>query len=398
MDILIKNANIVDLSHSFYGDIYIENGKIKEVGSDLIKNCETIDAKGLTLMPAFIDTHAHFRDPGFTYKEDIETGSKAAVRGGYTTVNLMGNTLPICSSKEVVDYVKVRASEVGLVDVHQCVSITKDFDGKTLDHLQDFVGDLRVKAISDDGKGVVDSRIMMEAMKIAKENNWVVMSHAESHEFSDIDMRLAENMMTWRDLTLAKFTGAKLHMAHVSTKEAMKYIIEAKSEGNNVTAEVTPHHIALDDTISNYRVNPPIRKKEDVDFLIKAIVHGYVDCIGTDHAPHTEEDKQKNAPGMTGIELAFPICYTKLVKDGYISLSKLSELMSGRPAEILDLNKGKISPGLDGDLVLVDLNKKLVVDKNNLISKGKNTPFDGFEFYGDVIMTIKSGKVVYKGI
>ncbi|MBP1888873.1 dihydroorotase [Clostridium moniliforme] len=397
MNILIKNANVIDSSQNFFGDVYIENGKIKEIGTELNKNgVETIEAKGLVLMPAFVDTHAHFRDPGLTYKEDLETGSKAALRGGYTGVCLMGNTSPVCSSKEVLDYVKNKEKDLNLIDICQCVTITKNFDGKTISHLENFKDDHRVKVISDDGVGVSDSRVMMEAMKVAKENNWVIMSHAESKEFSDIDMRLAENMMTWRDITLAKVTGARLHMAHVSTKEAMRYIIDGKCNGVNVTCEVTPHHISLTNDINNYRVNPPIREKEDVGFLIKAIKHGDVDCIGTDHAPHTLEDKKKGSPGMVGLETAFPICYTTLVKNGVITINRLSEMMSKNPAEILKMNKGNISIGLDGDLVLLDLNKKIKVDSTKFYSKGKNTPFEGMEFYGEVVMTIKGGRVLYK--
>ena len=397
MNILIKNANVVDSSQNFIGDVYIENGKIKELGTSINKNdVEVVDANGLTLMPAFVDTHAHFRDPGLTHKEDLETGSRAALRGGYTGVCLMGNTSPTCSTKEVLDYVKNKEESLKLIDIHQCVTITKNFDGKTLTHLEDFKNDKRVKAISDDGVGVSDSRVMMEAMKIAKENNWVIMSHAESHEFSDIDMRLAENMMTWRDITLAKVTGAKLHMAHVSTKEAMKYIIDGRCSGVNVTCEVTPHHIALTNDKNNYRVNPPIREKSDVDFLLKAISHGDVECIGTDHAPHTKEDKEKGSPGMVGLETAFPICYTKLVKEGVITINKLSEMMSRNPAKILKMNKGNISIGLDGDVVLLDLNKEITINSDEFYSKGKNTPFEGMKYYGEVVMTIKGGQVLYK--
>lgn len=397
MNLLIKNANIIDLSHNFYGDLYIENGLIKEMGKDLEKNCETIDAKGLTLMPSFIDTHVHFRDPGFTHKEDIETGSKAAVRGGYTTVVLMPNTKPTCSSLEVFNYVVDKTKEVGLIDSYPVVTITKDLNGKDLSHLESFFANKNVKAISDDGRGVNDSKVMLEAMNIAKKNNWIVMSHAESEEFSKIDMRLAENMMTSRDIELAKYTGARLHMAHVSTIEAMQYIIEGKKSGANITCEVTPHHIGLDSTKSNYRVNPPIRDKEDVSFLIDAIKHGYVDCIGTDHAPHTDEEKAKGSPGMTGIELAFSICYTTLVKNNGLSLNNLSKVMSYNPGNILGLNTGKLEIGFSGDLVLVDLDKKIKIDREKLVSKSKNTPFHGEEVYGDVVLTVKSGKIVYKG-
>ncbi|AXH52395.1 dihydroorotase [Clostridium perfringens] len=397
MNLLIKNVNLIDESNNFFGDIYIEKGVIKELGTELNKECETLDGKGLVLMPAFIDTHAHFRDPGFEYKEDIESGSKAAVRGGYTTVTLMPNTKPVCSSKEILDYVINKGKEVGLVDLYQTVSITKNLSGEEINHLREFEGNPNVKAITDDGKGVSDSKIMMEAMKIAKENNWIVMSHAESPEFSRVDMRLAENMMTWRDITLAKFVDCRLHMSHVSTKEAMKYIIEGKNDGVKVTCEITPHHLALNNKISNYRVNPPIREEEDVNFLIKAIKMNYVDCIGTDHAPHSKEDKEKGAPGMIGIEQAFSICYTKLVKENHISLNKLSQLMSGNAAKLLNINKGKLQPGFLGDLVLIDLNKKRIFKEEDIVSRSKNTPFNGMEFYGDVVVTIKSGKIVYKG-
>lgn len=397
MNLLIKNVNLIDESNNFFGDIYIEKGLIKELGTELNKECETLDGKGLVLMPAFIDTHAHFRDPGFEYKEDIESGSKAAVRGGYTTVTLMPNTKPVCSSKKVLDYVVNKGKEVGLVDLYQTVSITKNLSGEEINHLREFEGNPNVKAITDDGKGVSDSKIMMEAMKIAKENNWIVMSHAESPEFSKVDMRLAENMMTWRDITLAKFVDCRLHMSHVSTKEAMKYIIEGKNDGVKVTCEITPHHLALNNKISNYRVNPPIREEEDVNFLIKAIKMNYVDCIGTDHAPHSKEDKEKGAPGMIGIEQAFSICYTKLVKENHISLNKLSQLMSGNAAKLLNINKGKLQPGFLGDLVLIDLNKKRIFKEEDIVSRSKNTPFNGMEFYGDVVATIKNGKIVYKG-
>lgn len=397
MNLLIKNVNLIDESNNFFGDIYIEKGLIKELGTELNKECETLDGKGLVLMPAFIDTHAHFRDPGFEYKEDIESGSKAAVRGGYTTVTLMPNTKPVCSSKEVLDYVVNKGKEVGLVDLYQTVSITKNLSGEEINHLREFEGNPNVKAITDDGKGVSDSKIMMEAMKIAKENNWIVMSHAESPEFSRVDMRLAENMMTWRDITLAKFVDCRLHMSHVSTKEAMKYIIEGKNDGVKVTCEITPHHLALNNKISNYRVNPPIREEDDVNFLIKAIKMNYVDCIGTDHAPHSKEDKEKGAPGMIGIEQAFSICYTKLVKENHISLNKLSQLMSGNAAKLLNINKGKLQPGFLGDLVLIDLNKKRIFKEEDIVSRSKNTPFNGMEFYGDVVVTIKNGKIVYNG-
>lgn len=397
MNLLIKNARIVDYSQDFIGDIYIENGKIKEVGLDInIEEVDLIDAKGLTLMPSFIDTHAHFREPGLTYKEDIESGSKAALRGGYTGVCLMANTKPICSSKEVLEGVRNREEELNLIDLHQCISVTKGFNGKDISHLDDFSNDNKVKAISDDGVGVMDSDVMYKAMLKAKKYDWIIMSHAEDHKFSHIDMRIAENIMTLRDIYLAKETGARLHMCHVSTKEAVGYIREAKKQFNNITCEVTPHHIYLTKDISNYRVNPPIREKDDASEIINAIKDGIIDCIGTDHAPHTKEDKEKGAPGMVGIETSFSICYTRLVKSGAITLNKLSEIMSTNGANILGMNKGRITPGVEGDIVLLDLDKNIVVNSSDFHSKGKNTPFEGMEFYGEVQMTIKEGRILYK--
>ena len=396
MNLLIKNANMIDAYESFCGDILIIDGIITEIGKEINKEgIDIIDAKGLTLMPSFIDTHAHFRDPGLTYKEDMESGSRAAAKGGYTGVCLMGNTNPICSTKEVVEYVRNKAKEIGLIDVHQCVSITENFGGKSIEHLNAFDDDKELVAITDDGVGVMDSSIMMKAMEKAKKNNWIVMSHAEDKTFSKIDMRIAEDLMTIRDLYLAKVTKARLHMAHVSTIESIEAIRRAKKEGSNVTCEVTPHHIALTTEESNYRVNPPIREKEDVNAIIEGIKDGTVDCIGTDHAPHTEEDKAKGSPGMVGIETAVSICYTELVKKNGISINKLSELMSRNPAKILGMNKGSITIGKDGDLVLVDLNKEIVIDKEKFASKGKNTPFHGRKYFGEVIMTIKGGKLIY---
>ncbi|PRR71029.1 dihydroorotase [Clostridium thermopalmarium] len=393
MEVLIKNVRIVDWVLDFYGEVYIDKGEICEVGKRISKKCKVIDGKGKVLMPAFVDMHAHFRDPGFSYKEDILSGSRAAVRGGYTTVNLMANTNPVSSDMHIVNYVREKAREIGLIDVHQAVSITKDLDGKTLSHLDEIEGN--VKFISDDGKGVSNDKIMFEAMLKAKSQGITVISHAENPEMSGIDMRAAENMMTLRDIYLAKHTGCRLHMAHVSTKEAIGYIIQAKKEGVKITCEVTPHHLALTSEYE-YKVNPPIREKEDVDFLVKAIRDGFIDAIATDHAPHTAEDKLNRAPGISGIETSFSVCYTKLVKKENISLNKLSELMSKRPAEIMGLNKGQISIGFEGDLVLVDLDEEYVINSKDFMSKGKNTPFDGHKVFGKVLMTIKGGKIVYQ--
>lgn len=392
MELLIKGARVVDWSKDFIGDVYIKDGLIYEIGADLIKDCSTIDARGKLLMPAFVDLHTHFRDPGFTHKEDMLSGSKAAVKGGYTAVNLMANTNPVCSTKEDIDYVLNKSREVALVDVHQVASITKSFDGNTLSHLDKLGNEVRM--ISEDGKDILNSKIMMNAMIKAKERNLTVLCHSEDETLASTDSRMAENLMTWRNITLSKYTGCKMHLCHVSTKEAIDYIKEAKDKGTKLTCEVTPHHIALWD--SDYSVNPPIRAKEDVDHIVSAIREGYVDTIATDHAPHTIEDKLKGSPGISGIETAFSVCYTRLVREEGLSLNKLSEVMSKNPSKIMGMNKGEIEIGKDGDLVLIDVHQKVTIDASKFESKGKNTPFAGMSVYGEILRTIRYGEIVYE--
>jgi len=393
VDILIRNIRMVDEMKDMRGDIYIKDGKIEDYGKDLPYNCTTIEGNGLVALPSFIDMHVHFREPGYTYKEDIYTGSRAALKGGYTLVNLMGNTDPICSNMDVVNHVLNRSAELDLIDIHQTVSITKNFDGRTLDHLDDL--DRRVKFISDDGRGVQSNYIMYKAMIKADELDLTIIAHEEDREIVKEDTRLSENLMTFRDIYLSKLTGARLHLAHVSTKEAIEGIRKAKKDGINVTCEVTPHHIALYD--NDYKVNPPIRSVDDVRAIILGIVDGTVDVIATDHAPHSEEDKRKGAPGISGIETAFSICYTTLVKLGQIPLTRLSQLMSGTPGRLMGANKGRIDKGYDGDIVIVDLNKEIEIDCDKFVSKGKNTPFNGKKFYGEVVATIRKGEIKYDG-
>ena len=335
MELLVKGARVVDYSSDFIGDVYIKDGIIECIGINLIKNCNIINGEGLVLLPSFIDLHAHFRDPGFTYKEDLLSGSYAAVRGGYTAVNLMANTSPVCSSMETVEYVTQRVKELGFIDVHQTVSLTRNLDGLDIGHLDELTPE--VKFISDDGKGVIHNEVMLLAMQKAKEMGICVMSHAEYSEINKYDSRLSENLMTSRDIEISKFTGCHLHMSHVSTSEALLSIVRAKMQNINVTCEVTPHHIALTSSDSDYSVNPPIRNKEDVEFLIYGIKEGWVDAIGTDHAPHTSEDKLNGAPGISGIETSFSVCYTKLVHEKGITLNRLSEIMSKKPAEFKNI-------------------------------------------------------------
>ena len=388
MELWIQNAKLVDETGEWFADLLIRDGKIAAVGQGLAAGGEALDAAGLTVMPAFVDLHCHFRDPGYLQKEDIETGCRAAAKGGYTAVNLMANTNPVCSSMETVRYVREKAQKLGLVEVHQCVSVTEGFDGKTVSHLQAL--DETVKLISEDGKGVMSNHVMAQAMKIAKEKGLTVLSHAEDMEISPYDYRLAENIATIQHVHLAQSLGARLHLCHVSTVEAMQEVIRAKICKAPVTCEVTPHHLWFYDT--DYRVNPPIRTKKDRDYLIWAIENGYVDAIATDHAPHTPEDKKNGAPGLVGLETAFGVCYTILVREHGLSLAALSRLLSAGPARILGWNKGRLQPGYDADLVLVDESREWTVRAAEFASKGRNTPFEGVHLQGKVVRTIKGGK------
>ena len=393
MELLIKNVSIVDNNQSFFGDVYIKGGIISQLGYNLNHNCHTIDGGGNTLLPAFTDLHAHFREPGFTYKEDILSGSLAALKGGYTTVNLMANTNPVTDSQEKADSVLAIAESHNLIDIHQTAAVTKNFDGATTAHLKE-IDSTKIKFISDDGHGVVNNLVTFTAMEIAKEKGFTIMTHAEDPSLTPISYRVSENIITFRDLYLAKATGCRLHLSHVSTVEAINAIETAKKEGVQVTCEVTPHHLCLWD--NDYKVNPPIRNKHDVDALIKAINSGVVDAIATDHAPHSQADKEKGAPGISGIETAFPLVYTNLVKPNKITLQQLVRLMSTNPNKIMRQNKGEIKTGFIADLVLVDLNREYEISASDFLSKGKNTPFNGNKVYGRVLTTIKAGEIKYK--
>ncbi|MHB8072005.1 MAG: dihydroorotase [Candidatus Cryosericum sp.] len=402
--LLIRGARLADGGPEAVCDILVQGGIITAVknaprleqkdsgGRGLSVDGASVEAGGLTCLPAFCDLHAHFRDPGMTNKEDLASGSRAAVRGGYTAVNLMANTKPVISTHAQVKDVLARAKRIGLVDVHQCVSITRDMDGRTVDHLEGLGKHVRI--ISEDGHDVMNARVMLQAMTAAARLGLTVMCHCEDMNLSPVDYRLAEDLMTQRNIQLARVAGCRLHIAHVSTEGSMRAVIAAKQAGQAVTCEVTPHHLALTDE-TRFRVNPPLRTQQDVDFLIHAVKEGWVDAIATDHAPHTPEDKAAGAPGMVGLETAFGVCFTTLVQPGHITLAQLSKLMSANPARMLGMHKGRIEPGCDGDLALVDLTAPWTVDAGAFASKGRNTPFDGTTLYGRVITTIKAGRVVY---
>lgn len=388
---LLKNAR---LASGQPVDLLLKNGLIAAMGLDLAADGEEVlDCAGRTVLPAFVDLHCHWRTPGFEYKEDISTGSAAAAAGGYTFVNLMPNTKPVCSSADIAHRVMAEAERVGLCGANQSVSITENFDGHTLDHLKTLPEDL--KFITEDGKGVQSGDVMAKAFAIAAQRGHVIMSHAEDMDISSWDYRLAENIETIRNLHLCEYYGTRLHMCHVSTREAVEAIGQSKWKGAPVTCEVTPHHLWFADT--DYRVNPPIRTADDVGALIEAIRLGVVDAIATDHAPHTDEEKAAGAAGMVGLETAFGVCYTKLCKENGLPLARLAELMSTAPAEILGLaGHGRVLPGYAADLTLVELDTPYTVDKNALHSKSRNCPYDGAQLFGRVDLTLKGGKITWK--
>jgi len=388
---LIKNAKLSDGTQV---DVLIRDGKIAGLMQNMPAHGEeVIDAAGRTLMPGFIDLHCHWRTPGFEYKEDIATGSAAAAAGGYTFVNLMPNTRPVCSSAAQAHAVMDEAERLGICGANQTVSITENFDGQTLDHLKSLPEDLRF--ITEDGKGVQNNEVMAKAFAICAQRDLVLMSHAEDMQISKWDYRLAENIETVRNLHLSEYYGTRLHMCHVSTSEAIAAIGDAKRRGVPVTCEVTPHHLWFADT--DYRVNPPIRQPEDVQALVEAIRTGVVDAIATDHAPHSAEDKANGAAGMIGLETAFGVCYTKLCREQGLDLYYLEALMSRFPAAILGLaGKGAVQVGMDADLTLVELDTPYVVDASAMHSRSHNTPFDGATLYGRVDLTIRGGRVTYQ--
>jgi dihydroorotase len=423
MQTLYRNIRIVDDTKDFIGCVLVENGVITKVAESIDEPAfEIIPAYGLynsnlivrdftgedvVLMPAFTDLHSHFREPGFTHKEDLQSGCEAAINGGYSAVNLMPNTNPVCSSLEQAREIEKRAQEISGITVNQTLSMTKDLKGIDTEHLKS-LNKNEILFVSDDGRGVQDDEVMKQIFEICREKNITVLSHSEDTRYSHTDMRKAENEMTARDIRLFKAEEQKnrnaecleplfinaplvtgLHFCHVSTKEAIEMIAEAQEGGLNVTCEVTPHHIfATDEDANHYSVNPPLRTQEDIDALIKAMQNGNVLAIATDHAPHSAEDKEKGAPGMIGLELAFPLCYTKLVKCGFLTLSQLVKIMSTNPSAMMKLNKGRIVKGMKAELLIVELNQEYKIDVSSMASKSRNTPFDGVVVYGKIVETI----------
>jgi dihydroorotase len=401
-------------------DLLIEDGRIASVDSNLdAGDAEILDAKGQIVVPGLIDMHVHLREPGFEHKEDIESGTAAAAAGGFTAVACMANTNPVNDSAAVTEYILRRASEVGKVNVYPIAAITKGSAGQELAEIGELV-EAGAVAVSDDGHPVDDPRLMRRALEYATHFDIPVIEHSETpalhpggqmHEgywSTVLGLRgipgASEVIAVHRDIALAEETGSKLHVAHLSTRGAMEAVRTAKSKGVRVTCEVTPHHLLLtDEAVREYDPNtkmaPPLRAEEDRQALLEGLADGTVDAVATDHAPHHPDDKtvefDQAAFGVVGLETVVSLCLDRLVDKKIISLTRLIELLSVNPARLLRLQRGTLSVGSDADITLLNLERSLTVDPKTFQSKGKNTPFTGWELRGRAVATVVGGQVVW---
>ncbi len=423
MGTLIRNGRVIDPASGKDGiyDILVEDGMIAGVDASIPKgDNDIIDAAGCFVMPGLVDLHVHFREPGFEYKETIKTGSMAAAHGGVTTVFPMPNTKPVIDSVDMYDKVQTIIDRDAVVNVHQVASVTLRQQGETpVD-----VAALKKAgciAISEDGKSVMNSQVYREAMKAAAAEDVLVMAHCEDKNLVNggaLNEGVAsrryhvngitnavEDVIVARDILLSKETGCRLHLCHCSTADSVKLIKAAKDEGLKVTGEVCPHHFMLcdEDIIednADYKMNPPLRSRADMEAVREGLRNGTMDVISTDHAPHSAEEKAKPigaAPfGITGIETSLCLTYTGLVLTGILTPMQMVEKMSYNPAKIAGIDRGTLLPGRPADIIIVNVDDEIVIDRNNFISKGHNTPFDGYKVKGIVEYTIVGGKIVYK--
>jgi len=441
--ILIKNGHIIDPSQKIdgVGDILIEEGKIKEIkiqdagyhppqsplskggskgGSSRIvhhaSGSDTVDASGLFVFPGLIDMHAHLREPGYEYKETIKTGTLAAVKGGFATVCAMPNTNPVNDNSSVTDFIIRKAVQEGACTVYPIGAITKGQKGDELAEMGIMHSEGCV-AFSDDGNPVMSSLVMRRALEYTKAFNVPVISHCEDRNLSEggvmnegllaLTLGLkgapsgAEEIMVDRDIALAELTKGRLHIAHVSTEGSVRMIRDAKKRGINVTAETCPHYFSItEDAVKGYntnaKVNPPLRTQKDIDAIKQGLKDGTIDVIATDHAPHHKDEKLREydyAPsGISGLETALSLSL-KLVHEGILTMTQLVEKMAVNPAKILRANKGSLRAGSEADVVIVDANKEFKVEAEKFISKGKNTPFEGWVLKGRPVLTICKGRI-----
>jgi len=425
MRLLIKSGRTIDPSRNIdkVENILIEEGKIRSYPRETKKldkdqNIKIIDAAGKIVSPGFIDMHVHLREPGYEYKETIKTGCEAGAAGGFTSLVCMPNTNPINDHASVTEYILLKARTEGIVNVFPIGAITKGQRGESLAQIGEMC-EAGCVGISDDGMPVMNSKVMRHAMEYVRPFNIPVISHAEDKNLSGngvmnegfISNKLglsgipnaSEEVMVARDITLAGLTGAHLHIAHVSTAGSVRLIGEAKARGIKVTAEATPHHVMLTDEAileydTNAKMNPPIRTAEDVESIRDGLKDGTIDVIATDHAPHSEDEKKVEfdlAPfGISGLETALPIAL-KLVSEGVLTMNQLIEKLTLNPARIVNIDRGTLVVGAKADIVIFDPERAVTVDRMKFRSKGKNSPFHGWELKGNLEYTIVDGEIVY---
>lgn len=422
MKTLIKNGTLFNEAGELVkADLLIEGRYIQEIGTGLDgQQCEVIDAGGLLAVPGFIDVHVHLREPGGEKKETIATGTKAAARGGYTTICAMPNTRPVPDSPEHMEALLGKIEDTASVRVLPYASITLREAGRELVDFEK-LANMGAFAFTDDGVGIQDAGMMLEAMKKAALQKKAIVAHcednslinkgcvhdgvfAEQHGLPGIPA-VCESVQIARDVLLAEAAGCHYHVCHISTAGSVRAVRDAKRAGIRVTAEVTPHHLLLcDEDIpgldTNYKMNPPLRSRKDRDALLEGLLDGTIDFIATDHAPHTEEDKaegMKLAPfGIVGLETAFPLLYTNFVKTGKWELKELLDWMTSKPASCFGLPYGKLEKGGFADVTLIDLNMEKKIDSSEFASKGKNTPFSGRTCSGWPVLTIAEGQKVWE--
>ena len=419
--LLIQNGYMIDPKSGREGkyDILVEGEKIVKIGEELQKpagDCQVIDAEGLLVAPGLVDVHVHFREPGFTQKEDITTGAAAAAKGGFTTVVLMANTKPTVDNQETLEYVIKRGKETG-IHVTTCANVTFGMQGKELTPMKELAA-LGAVGFTDDGIPLLDEELVRQAMLLSAEldmpisfheedprliaNNGINRGKASAHFGIEGSPREAEITLVERDLQLALETGACINIQHISSKEAVELVRQAKQKGHNIHAEATPHHFTLtEEAVIKYgtlaKMNPPLREEADRQAVIAGLVDGTIDIIATDHAPHTIEEKEKpitEAPsGITGLETALALGITQLVDAGYLTMKQLLLRMSTNPAEMYHLDAGYLAEGGPADVILIDTAATFIPEE--YASKATNTPFTGWELKGEVAKTICAGKVVY---
>ena len=421
MSIILRNGMLLTESGELgKKDIYIENGKIAEIAETISRDADqVVDAKGRLIAPGFIDLHVHLREPGGEHKETIATGTMAAARGGFTTVAAMPNTRPVPDTKEQLEWLNKRIEETAAVRVLPYASITVRELGEELTNFAE-LKEAGAFAFTDDGVGVQSAGMMLEAMKTAAKLNMAIVAHCEDntlinggcvHEGSFSRKyglkgipSVCESVHIARDVLLAEAAGCHYHVCHISTEGSVRAVRDAKKAGIKVTAEVTPHHLLLTDEDipgpdPNYKMNPPLRGEKDRQALIEGLLDGTIDFIATDHAPHTEEEKAKGmelAPfGIVGLETAFPLLYTHFVEKGILTLKQLVDFLTVKPAETFGLDLGRLEPGKEADLVVIDLEKSEKIDPENFLSKGKSTPFAGWDCKGWPVLTMVKGKIVW---